>query len=272
MKKILLATDFSEGSVAANHQAIKLAAMCGSDILYFHAYTPPFQDPNTPVTVMEDIYEAASEHIKASLKELVVSAKSQGIRSTYNLGFGDLSTGISELIEEENVDLVVVGKTEDPGLLERILGSTATHLIHKFSKPLLIIPAHHEGPVFDHLMYASKLEYDETEILRQVFGIKNLTSSKLTIAKVDVSHEPDIHRDQDFIDDIFEQFAKEEFSFVHEKHTSFVEGIQLLAEQSGATLIVVATHHRNLIEGIVDPSLSKKLVSGSHLPVLVYNF
>lgn len=272
MKKILLATDFSEGSVAANQQALKLAKICDADILYFHAYTPPFQDPNTPVTVMEDLYEISSESLKSQLKDLVVSAKAEGIRSSYNLGFGDLTAGISELIEEENVDLVVVGKTEDPGLLERILGPTASHLIHKFSKPLLVIPGHYKGQVLQHILYASKLEFDETEILSQVFSLRKSASSKLTIAKIDVNHEPDIHRDQDFVEDIFEKFANEDFSFVHEKHASFVEGIQVLAENSGASLIVVATHHRNLIEGIVDPSLSKKLVSGSHLPVLVYNF
>lgn len=271
MKTILLATDFSEGSVNADRHAKKLAKKTGSSIIYFHALSPPVMDINVPAELADEIYRTTNDHFEHELKKLAKEGKKNGISCTYVLSLSDLVTGISEVAEEKNADLIIIGKTGNPGFLGRILGSTAGHLIHKFSKPLLIIPENTDDNIFRHILYATRLESDEIGILKEVYELKRLLKAKMTLSKVDEENEPDIHNDKDFEKDIHANFPKSAFEIIHEKSTDFIKGIEAVAKRIDAGLLVVTTSERGLLEGLVDPGKSKKLVAETSLPVLVYN-
>jgi len=71
-------------------------------------------DPVDPI----ELHEEELEHAKAFLTE-------RGIEATYLPAVGDPATAILDLAENEKADLIIVG-TREPGMLERLLGSSVS--------------------------------------------------------------------------------------------------------------------------------------------------
>ncbi len=272
MKTILVATDFSEGSVNAANQAVRIAAQADLPLLFFHSLTPPIVDVNLPAEMVDEIYKASSSAAEEKLKEITAEAAGQGVSASYLLSYSDLPSGIGETIEEKEVGMVIIARSAHPDFFKRLFGSTAEYLIHKFTVPLLIIPEEAQKDVFSHILYATRLEFDEINIISQVIELKKTFGSKMTLAKVDEYMELNVHEDQGFIDDIRTHFPEESFEIIQEKGHTFVTVIQDIASKIEASVLTVASSKRNLLEALVDPSKSKKLVGESPLPVLVYNF
>ena len=266
---ILIGTDFSASSQPAFTLAKQLARKLTCPLHIAHTFIPPFVDPNTPVSIVDALHEQNQAIFKGKLDEWVTEAQSEGIEAKAHLIFSDVPTGLSEKAEEIGAQLVIIGKTGEGGLLNWLIGSNAVSLLNTSKTPLLMVPGAYQPQAVHRLVYATQLEYDETEILKQVKSLQGALEASIHFIKLDVEGQPNIQPDYGY-EKTIELLFDQPVSHVIADHV--VEGLHQQVQQLQGQILITASHHRNFITQLIEPSITKKIINVSEVPVLVYRF
>ncbi|MET3293261.1 universal stress protein [Brevibacillus fluminis] len=135
-KRILIAVDGSDHARYAAEAAIQLGKKTGAEFVLFTAVGYSFPHAEE---LSEDIHEklvTSGERIIAAYEPLL---RASGVTYTTKVAIGDPSLRIKEAAEQEHIDLVALGYHGTSGLTDLLVGSTVYKVIHRTTKPLLIV-------------------------------------------------------------------------------------------------------------------------------------
>lgn len=139
---IVSATDGSERSIKATEVAVDLARSCGAKLLIITVVRPPEGwwgiggAPPTATALTKALDEAQHEALDATLRSLDL----EGVDYDTTEELGDPATTIIGFCEDNDADLLVIGR-RGAGVIERfILGSVADRLVHYAPCPVLVVP------------------------------------------------------------------------------------------------------------------------------------
>jgi nucleotide-binding universal stress UspA family protein len=272
MKNILIATDFSKGSDNAIYHARKLAQSFNCSLVYFHAYSPPILDPNMPVVLIEETYQETVKIFEERLQKLVNEDKSNGISSNYSITFSDLKSGIEGIKEKKEISLLIVGKTGQSGFLEFLLGSTATHLISEIDLPIMIIPEKYEEDILFNIGYSSQLEFSEIAFIKFALEFSKKTNKTLKIINIETELDLNLNPDETFLKEIAEALNKKEYELLQSKQFNYLEGILEIIKKEKLSILNIASHKRNFLSQLLNPSKTKMLIEKAEIPIVVFTF
>ena len=142
MEKILVAIDFSEGSVKAVSHALKLGTQCNAQLLLFHVLHDPTEAPGFYAAkkagkkVWHNMEQTAQEMMDTFVKKYVRQYK----KNTVHILPGLPAAQIILLAKKEKVDLIVMGTHGRSGWQRFVLGSVADRVLHNAPCPVLIVP------------------------------------------------------------------------------------------------------------------------------------
>lgn len=274
MKKLLVPIDFSNNADKATTAAKQIARKLNASLLFLHAYQPNIPDMVDPsgINVLPAMSYELEQTFKGRLEEYVTAARTEGFEADSIWSVGGIQDVIFDAIEEQNPDLVVMGRTGTGGFLDKLIGSSTTTIALDAKCPVLIIPPQAEPISFKDVVYASQLEFEENDVLREVIPFVEQLDARFKILKVDAEHQPNIQPDHQFIDQIKNEFGLSNNDFIFRDASSVVSGIEESSESLGADLIIVSSRKRGFLEQfIINPSVTKKLILDTHIPVLVYH-
>jgi len=272
MKNILIATDFSNGSKNAIRIGREMCDKLNAKIIYFHSYIPPILDPNVPIGIIDETFKIGIAILEDKLKAEVEIDKIKGRKSEFYLEIGDIINGIDSVNKKDKLDLVIIAKTGSSGFFEKLLGSTASHLINNISIPILVIPEQFEDNLFENIYYASQLEYEEISFIKETIKLSKNSKLPLTILYIKEKSELDINPNENFIKEIKENINQKDYSLSQKDGDSFVEEIITITENKKISLLSVASHKRNILSQLLNPSKTKKLIESIKIPLLVFSF
>lgn len=272
MKKIILATDFSKGASKAEELAISIAKTHISELIVLYCSSPTYVDPSIPSGMVANLEVEREKQFSEQLAEKARSIQEQGVRTTYEFSTGSVAEGIQTLVKEQGADFVIMGKTGATGFLEKLIGSTAEYVINNIKIPMLVVPELAKSTQIDRIQYATELEYDEKEILENVFSIARRLRAEVDLVNVKADTQLDLNDDSKLIADMKKAFPNENFEIKSVRSNKVEEAILELSETHKNTAVVVAAHHRGFLDGILKPSVSKKLIAKTTVPTFVYHF
>jgi len=144
LKNILVPTDFSVASRAALPFATTLAATYGSTILVAHSIAPePHRQVVADPLSAED--DRRWQDASRKLLEFAHDPLLSNVPSRTSLNCGDLATVIPALVDQQHVDLLVLGTRGRRGVSKIILGSSAESIYRAATCPVLTVgPASHQ--------------------------------------------------------------------------------------------------------------------------------
>lgn len=136
-KKILIASDGSEGAGRALSAAINLAKTHGADL---HMICVE-ELPSFPASVDEVIEEKAeANHVfQAVTAQAEGQAQAVAVALTTHVVVGHAVKSITEFVEREGFDVLVVGYMGHSALYNRIIGSTTDRLVELAPCAVLVI-------------------------------------------------------------------------------------------------------------------------------------
>ena len=140
MKRIMVPTDFSEGSFEALKYAIKLMQNQELELLIVHVIEPlphgigRWYEPTKLVERYAE--EAASE-----LERFERRAKALYPRCHSELHFGVIQDVIRQVVKKNHIDLVVMSMSETTHLLDLLIRSTALKILRCSPCPVLRVCA-----------------------------------------------------------------------------------------------------------------------------------
>src|SRR6202140_3899038 len=162
LKNILFATDFSAASDAAAPIAIQIARRYGAKVYGVHVNR--FDDYTAAApNAWAALAEAAERESKEDAGRL--NEQLQGIEHEVVVGEGKIWEVMSDLIEQKEIDLVVLGTRGRTGLGKALLGSVAEQILRQAACPVLTVGLHvtsqPEKAVRMHeILYATDLAAD----------------------------------------------------------------------------------------------------------------
>ncbi|MBK9511417.1 MAG: universal stress protein [Cytophagaceae bacterium] len=272
MKTILIATDFSAGSENARKYGLSLAKNNGHSVKYIHAYTPPVLDPNIPVGLIEETFTETISVIEDNLKKIVEQDLQMGVKSSFLISYSDINSMIEDASQDIDLEMVIVGKTGHTGFLDKVIGSTAEHLVNHIKSPLLIIPEEYDGDIYELICYASELEYDEEKFIEKTLKWKQHSKNNLIIGHIFEKYGLNLRPDSQFLNSINKSFKNSGIKIIEKAAKTFHRGIVDLIQEEKISLLVLTTHKRGFLDGLINPSKTKSIISDTKIPVLVFSF
>lgn len=136
--RILVPTDGSPGAKAAIDHAIHVATQNDAVVHAVHAEELIDLDDATDGTTAEDtVLEADAE---TALAPVVDAAEDAGLEVVEAVVEGRAQDRLIEYVEEEGIDLIVMGTHGKDGLSRVLLGSTTEKVVRNSPAPVLAVP------------------------------------------------------------------------------------------------------------------------------------
>lgn len=279
MKHILFPTDFSQSSSQALNWACFLAKQYQATLVLIHVHQPPLPDTTLPTIGDLGVGMAASfdvEHItKEKLTELAEQLQQEGFQVRKSWCIGNIENEILDAATKFSADLIVIGRHTMTSFLDRLVGSAATDVALDAPCPVLVVPVSEKetggkAPQLSDIVYATQLEFDERDIVQHVLALAAEFKAKVHFLKVDSDNQPNVYDDNTFVEQL-QNVAKQPVK-IETVHTHTVSsGLHQYLDHHKANLLVMTTRERGFLDGLLNPSLTERMVLRTHLPVLVYH-
>ncbi|MCB0401676.1 MAG: universal stress protein [Flavobacteriales bacterium] len=267
MKRILVATDYSEPANNAVEYAAQLARAFKAELVLFNVFKMSIHASNAMVSTTS--IEIQKEKNKHRLLEQAREINERfGINVDCEIGKDDTVESLKKITGHHPVNLVVMGIQS--GLVAyKMFGNTTTAAIKLMRFPLLVVPNQVTFQGINKIMYAC----DETYLKdgRELSTIKKLTTT--FGAQLEVFHVLTNHKEGDknkVLEDLLDELLSDvihTYRYVH--NPSVYDGILAGLDQNPADLLVMIHHKPGFMEALVKGSHSSQMTVNTHLPLLV---
>jgi len=139
LKNVLFATDFSPVAESALPYAVGLAKQYGAKVHGLHVRFPATY-PIVGPEAMPQVLEAAEEQAKFEAKQLHELLET--VPHEVTVTEGDLWPSLSEIVNKQQTDLIVMGTHGRKGVSRALLGSAAEEVIRNAHCPVLTVGPH----------------------------------------------------------------------------------------------------------------------------------
>ncbi|MCB0515100.1 MAG: universal stress protein [Chitinophagales bacterium] len=272
MKTILVPVDFSDCSHNAYMYALDMAAAMQFEVVLFHNVFPNQGLDNNAYSAffIEDFLAIKEEKLKEYISDALQKDKYRSLKLRYQLEVGFTIPGIVKALEDNNVELIVMGTTGASGLKEMTLGSTTGSVIANTKVPLMAIPP---TAKFDQLNTNFVFASDFTRDIN-VFSVECLQSlADYKKANVTVLHVLEPKEEQPNTAEIEAQMSSilghlsHNFHFIEDRSTA--KAINIFVQSVDASLLCMLAHQRDFFSKIFYTSTTKLVSHHLSVPLLV---
>ena len=279
LNKILVPTDFSEASLWAIEVAAGIARKSNAEIVLLHVVEQPIRQSYNVEGEM-DLDESWEHRIftlemikkgRTDLNQLAWKIQEQGINASIVLKIGSPYHGISTIINEHPVDLIVMGTFGHTRLERILLGSNTEKVIRHSKCPVLTLYDRPDSQIFKNIVYATCANADESSFSRVLKNAQRLYDSTIHLVRINT---PGNFTPDRYIKKSLEEFASRlelrNYTLNIFNDNTEEEGIVHFAESVHADLIGLVTHYRSGFAHLLAGGFSEGIVNYSRRPVLTY--
>lgn len=134
-KKILAAIDRSPLASVVFEQALESAKKEGASLIVFHCLN---SDSLRQVSFRRDA-EMETERVQEWLQPYCQQAKDQGIPADCTSRVGQPGPSICGFAESWEADLIILSRSNQPGLAKVLLGSVSSHVVQNAPCSVLVV-------------------------------------------------------------------------------------------------------------------------------------
>lgn len=273
MKKILFPTDFSKAAEKAFIYALHLANQLEAAITTLHTYEKPDVGDFVMPASLANFYEGLDwnefeNYQKAvpNLRQVAIDNGLGHIDINHALVEGATVQVITNVVESENYDLIVMGTGGASVLKEIFVGTLAGEVMENAACPVIVVP---EKAVFDGRIdkIGVTIEYskEDIKVLDKVLDLAKALNTSVEAIHIDIAHTGDLTHT---IDDFKEMYKAHHFlSFVELPGDNIVEATATYAEKNNIDILVMVTHKRNFWQELFNFSHAKQMTYQHEIPV-----
>jgi len=267
MKRILFPTDFSPCARNAFDYAIHLAGPLDATIDLVSIYNLPVGEASS--VPPEFIQRMLNEKRQATLKNL----------QNFILGFPDEHIGtlradygvfvyqeVTDIAEDKEYDLIVMGTKGEHNAMERLMGSVTTHTMMHAPCPVLAIPEDAKFEGLKHIVYASDFLPSEAEALEKLTELVQALDVRLGFVHVDTSGEGAAKLKAWKQSPMAKSFSDAALI----TNPSPMAGMEEFIKEHEVDMLALFIPQRRLWERLFHTSFSKKMAFHTKVPLLVF--
>lgn len=289
LRKILVPVDFSLPSQNAARFAVMLAARYNAQIKLLHVFNSPIVDmvPFTDVATIQidfdlnyhALYRIARERLQKFYADLRLFAAEMGVSNVtigYMLREGTAAYGIIEISKRYKPGIIVMGTKGEGYRTTELVGSVATEVSDQTHLPLLVIPEKAVLKGVDEVkrvLYATNFDERDYRSIRKLVRILAPFSIELHCVHVtDNPSNPSVNALMDRL--------KEYLKHVKPQLTvncQILEGNDIAStfmryvDTRSIHLLALTSVKQGMLYNLFNPSLSKRMLYQSDIPVLLFH-
>jgi nucleotide-binding universal stress UspA family protein len=275
--KMLVATDYSEAAINAEHYAIKLAKDTNSILTFLHV----FKESNSfrkEFTELENVEYKSIDHEILGLEQhvanllLLMGIKAGELEYKCVVRKGDAKEEIKNESNDSDIEFIVVGTHGETNLKQTFLGSHTWNTINKVSMPVLAIPAEATYAPVQSIVFATEYRKGELPVIKFLTKLAEQFDAELTVLHVtnDVfSREFEQEMFIRFMNEVKSQvsYDKLEVRLIHD--ANLIEGLNNFCIRTKSNWLVMAPEKSLLFEKVFNPitSRTKQMSFHTHVPL-----
>lgn len=279
MKKILVATDFSERSDRAVRRATLLARQFSASLTMVHSV-----DDDQPQSLIDNESEIAEKLLREQSRSL---REIEDIECGFQVVLGDPFEGIAAAAEAEAPDMLVIGPHRRQALKDIFTGTTAERTVRASRTPVLMANGVPAGP-YRHILVAVDFSDSSAKAVEAVGRLGLAGDSEVTLLHVFdapgtglIGHSAMTREGADIYiageraaaEKMLAEFlAQKDFAPAHQvvrfNETSIGEVVIATADELSVDLIVMGTRGRSAISRLVLGSVVDEVLGKARRDVL----
>jgi nucleotide-binding universal stress UspA family protein len=281
MRKILVPIDFSAHGVNAAYYAAELAKAYGAEVRLVHVTlhlapeqkVPPVSHELTPPEIVEHEHKHTRPESLGELEEAVKAKAGEEVKVSSVLKSGNVDKSIQQIIDSYEPDLVVLGVAHHSELFRLFVGSTAEKIVDTVTLPVLAVPENVSFKAWNKVIFASDFEKTDGDAIVKLREVA--FPHKFDLQAVHMVEGESYFKEE--LDEIKQQLEKhlKEATWGEEIDIHLIGGMNVLKnldlflERFEIDLLVFSTHKRNFFEKMIHPSMTKQMMSVTHIPMLI---
>ncbi len=272
MKNILVPTDFSDVAKNALSFAIKIARPLKGKITLLHT-VPPVLVANDMGSFMypDNFDEKIGVELNKKMDELIEVSDIQHVVAEKKIIKGLLKDSISDIIENEKIDLVVAGTKGAKGLESFFFGTNAVDIFESVKCPVLIVPEKAHYHSIKKILYATDFQYGDVHEIKKLCEIAKPFNAQIIVTHVNTSSNS-FAEDEETLDwfaeigDSFIDYNNIVYKLLFNKNV--VDAIEHFASEQNVDIVCLSTLEKGFFEKLTSKSNTKTLAYNSQIPLL----
>jgi nucleotide-binding universal stress UspA family protein len=185
MKKILIATDFSEYADYAIQSAASISHQTGAKLILLHVIDRPLDKDDDSYVNYHNMpgYNNVITNIQKKMDAVVTKLKLIGVKIVYELS-NDVFQTIIKHADLNKVDLIVMGAYGKGGSSESYIGANTEKVMLHAKMPVMIVKEQFKEFYVENMVFASEFYGDVYKVFPKMKKIIDLFGPKIHLLKV----------------------------------------------------------------------------------------
>ncbi len=267
MKKIMVATDYSESANSSVQYGLSLANHFGSLLSLVSAVEEPYSAAAGVLVDMKDRIRQEAMETMGNVKDRISGQLSNGATIDTHTVDGEPGPTITRVAKSKKYDLIVTGTKGSDAAREMFTGSVANSVIKNSKIPVLVVPDTVKYREFQRVLIAvDNKQLAGPHVLQPLIDILKAYKAELII----------YHGDEDGDGKGYDPRLPEYLAGINHrfevrsgKDGSITEGIEQAVKLYDADLLGMIYHERGFFGRLFNESTVSKVVFKSTVPLLV---
>jgi len=284
MKRILVPTDFSEQAEYAIQLACQIMQKTSGEIVALHVLDhtglfdfsagsstyPMMGNPaglDLDQQFLETLYDNAEEKCNKFLKKY----EKEGCKITKKIKIGSAFHYITEEINEEKTDLVIMGSKGASGFEEVLIGSNTEKVVRHARCPVLTVKSKVNIEDVNDIAFATSFKEEDSHVAEEIVKLQEIFNAKLHLVRVNTPNNFETSRK---LMERAKHFVKANniSNYTLNIYNDKVEedGIIFFAQDIEADMIAMATHGHTGLVHLLSGSIAEDVVNHAQRPVWTF--
>ncbi|MBC9796636.1 universal stress protein [Sinomicrobium weinanense] len=270
MKRILVPTDFSDEAEFALDAAAQFARKFGSEIYLLHILDLPIPMATSETGELpEAIFFMKLAHQKFEF--FIDKPYLKGITVHETVESDSIPYGISQAVETNAIDMIVMGSGGASGLKEMFVGSNTEKVVRTAEVPVFTVKSRTDLTDIESMVFASDFSPETAEPYKKAISFAEKFGATLHLLFVNTPNNFVTTREAENRMNLFiKNGTPQKYTLNIYNDQTIEHGIIHFARAAGARIISLSTHGRKGLAHFFNGSISEDLVNHAMRPVITF--
>ncbi len=288
MIKLLVPVDFSDYSLNALKYAIKLGEKLPSEITLAHCFPEIVDESDLGIPAGTEVKDPQKlireerakeknwlEDLKRKTEQEFTTEQKQNIKIKTRFEIGYAEDVLLTISEDMKPDVIVMGTKSKDETIKELLGSVTSDVIKKARVPVLTIPADSEIDMdkISNILFVtdfSEVDYDSLhKLISLISPFKTIIYGiQFNTVKPDKWDKEKLNEFRNYCAGTYRNH-KIEADILYSDN--FLEDLDKFIKEKGIDIIAMTRKKRNLISSLFHPSITRKILFHTNIPLLVFH-
>jgi nucleotide-binding universal stress UspA family protein len=284
MKRLLVPTDFSEQSAYAVDLACQIAQKTDGQVVVIHVLdhtglfdfsagssTYPMMGNPAGLELDQQFLESLYTNAEEKCNKFLEPYMKEGFKIIKKIKIGSAFHYITEEINEDNTNLVIMGSKGASGFEEVLIGSNTEKIVRHAKCPVLTVKSKVNVADVHDIVLATSFREEDSHVAEEIMKLQEVFKAKLHLVRVNTPNNFEttrklMARAQAFVEE--NKISNYTINIYNDKVEE--DGIIFFAQDIDADLIALATHGHSGLVHLLSGSIAEDVVNHAKRPVWTF--